>query len=100
METRSIYRNPLLRLEQNQPAKTFKVFTSPASAAHWLKDAKNAERVCRDARGKMKVRKWADGHVAITMYGSVRHPYRLNLAPERRITPELWALENRREASR
>lgn len=98
METRSIYRNPLTRLEPNQPSKTFRVFTSAGSAAHWLKQGKNAERVCRDARGKMKVRTWDDGHVVITMYGAVRHPYRLNLAPERRITPELWALEQRRDA--
>lgn len=98
METRSIYRNPLLRLEQNQPAKTFRVFTSAASCAQWLKDPKNAERVCRDARGKMKVRKWNDGHVAVTMFGSVRSSYRLNLAPVRHLTPALWELEKRREA--
>lgn len=99
MEKRSYYRNPMLRLEANQPAKTFRVFSSAASAASWLKVPANAERVCRDARGKMKVRKWADGHVAVTMFGAVRSSYRLNLAPERRITPELWALENRREAT-
>lgn len=98
MEKRSIYRNPLLRIEQNQPSKTFKVFTSAASAARWLRDPNNAKRVCLDARGNMKVRRWKDGHVAVTMYGSVRSSYRLNLAPVRHLTPELWALENRRDA--
>lgn len=94
METRSPYRNPLTRLETNQPAKTFKVFTSAGSAAMWLKEKSNADKVCRDARGKMKVRTWADGHVVITMFGAVRHPYRLNLAPARYLTPAAYANEN------
>lgn len=98
MEKRSPYRNPLLRLEPNQPSKTFRVFTSAGSAAHWLKQGKNAERVVRDARGKMQVRKWDDGRVGITFYGSVRSSYRLNLAPVRHLTPALYELEKRREA--
>ena len=95
---RSPYRNPITRLEGNQPAKTFKVFSSAASAAQWLSVPANAEKVCRDCRGVMKVRTWEDGHVAVTMFGAVRHPYRLKLAPVRHITPELWALEQRRDA--
>jgi hypothetical protein len=96
MERRSPYRNPLLRLEGTQPAKTFKVFSSAGSAAHWLKEPKNAERCVKDARGKIRLSRWADGRVAITYFGRVDSGYRLNLAPERRLTPELWALENRR----
>jgi hypothetical protein len=95
---RSPYRNPLTRLEPNQPAKTFRIFTSAGSAASWLRVRANADKVCRDAAGKMQVHKWADGRVGVTYFGAVRHPYRIRLAPERRITPELWALENRRTA--
>jgi len=98
METRSIYRNPILRLEPIQPSKSFKIFSSAGSAAHWLKQGKNAERVVKDARGKMRVHKWNDGRVGITFYGAVRSSYRLNLAPVRHLTPALWELEKRREA--
>lgn len=98
MEKRSYYRNPIARLEPNRPAKTFRIFSSAASAAGWLKVRANAERVVRDAAGRMRVHKWADGRVGVTYYGAVRSSYRLNLAPERRLTPELWALENRRSA--
>jgi hypothetical protein len=52
----------------------------------------------KDARGKIRLSRWADGRVAITYFGRVDSGYRLNLAPERRLTPELWALENRRSA--
>lgn len=95
---RSPYRNPLTRIEPRQPAKTFKVFSSAASCAMWLKEPKNAERVVKDARGIARVSRWNDGRVAVTYFGRVDTGYRIKLAPERRITPELWALENRRSA--
>lgn len=98
MEKRSPYRNPLLRIEGNQPSKTFKIFSSAASAASWLKQGKNRDRVVKDARGMMQVRKWADGRVGITFMGSVTSSYRLNLSPVRHLTPALWELEKRREA--
>jgi hypothetical protein len=98
MEKRSYYRNPLTRLETNQPAKSFRIFTTPASAAQWLKVKSNRDRVCLDARGKMRVRRWEDGRVGITYYGAVRSDYRINLAPVRHLTPALWELEKRREA--
>lgn len=98
METRSIYRNPITRLEPIQPSKSFKIFSSAGSAAHWLKQGKNAERVVKDARGMARVHKWADGRVGVTFYGAVRSSYRLKLAPVRHLTPALWELEKRREA--
>src|SRR5690348_2805577 len=91
MERRSPYRNPITRLDPRSPAKTFKIFSSAGSAASWLRVQANAERV-------IKVRKWADGKVAVTYFGAVRSSYRIKLAPERRISPELYALEQRRDA--
>lgn len=91
---RSPYTNPLARMEPNQPTKTFKVFSSALSAALWLKEKANADRVVRCARGMMKVRKWADGHVVITYYGSIPKRRHFTLAPARELSPALYACEN------
>lgn len=94
MEKRSPYRNPLTRLETIQPAKSFRIFTSAGSAAMWLKEKRNADRVCRDARGMMRIRTWEDGRIGITYFGAVRSSYRLNLAPARHLTPAAYFNEN------
>lgn len=91
---RSPYTNPLARMEPNQPTKTFRIFTSALSAALWLKEKHNAERVVRDARGKMRVRKWADGRVAVTYFGSIPKRRHFTLAPARELSPALYACEN------
>lgn len=91
---RSYYTNPLARMEPVQPARTFRMFTSAGSAALWLKKKANAERVVKDARGKMQVRKWADGHVAINFYGTLPKRKHFTLAPARYLSPALYACEN------
>lgn len=84
---RSYYTNPLARVVPNAEAKTFRIFTSAASAAHWLKEPSNAKRVIR-------VRTWKDGHVAVTYHGSLPRRPHFKLAPARELSPALYANEN------